>query len=242
MTSLIEELAQSEFVRHEPCPACGSEDNLARYTDGHAYCFGCGHLEASPSVFLPLKQVVVNSKDHSHLLYDAQKNLGVKAWQWLGKYGIMKKETENWLWSESKEWLVFPILEEHGKILVWQARNFSTERPKPKTLTFGNVSDVLYLIGEGDTCVIVEDVISATKVGRQTTALPVWGSNIPLKTLMRLQKQFAHLVIWLDKDMAVKSLRSAERAKQLGFASVRSVITELDPKEYTDQQITQYLQ
>ena len=38
---------ESTFVRHEPCPSCGSSDNLARYSDGHATCFsgGCGHYE-----------------------------------------------------------------------------------------------------------------------------------------------------------------------------------------------------
>jgi twinkle protein len=35
----------ANFVRHEPCPECGSKDNLARYDDGHGYCFGCGHYE-----------------------------------------------------------------------------------------------------------------------------------------------------------------------------------------------------
>ena len=35
----------SEFIRHEPCPSCGSRDNLARYDDGHGFCFGCGHYE-----------------------------------------------------------------------------------------------------------------------------------------------------------------------------------------------------
>ena len=34
-----------EFIRHEPCPKCGSKDNLARYTDGHGYCFGCEYYE-----------------------------------------------------------------------------------------------------------------------------------------------------------------------------------------------------
>jgi twinkle protein len=39
--------AESTFLRHEPCPACGSGDNLARYSDGHAVCFtaGCNHYE-----------------------------------------------------------------------------------------------------------------------------------------------------------------------------------------------------
>ena len=198
-------------------------------------------MEASPSFFLPLKQVIVNPKDHSHLLYDAQKNLGVKAWQWLGKYGILKSETENWLWSEQKEWLIFPILEECGKIVVWQARNFSTTRPKPKTLTFGAVGEVLYLLGSGETVVIVEDIISATKVARCTSALPVFGSNIPLQTLTRLVARFKNLVIWLDKDMAGKSVAAAERARQFGFESVRSVITDRDPKEYTDEEIKGFL-
>lgn len=37
----------STFLRHEPCPQCGSRDNLARYSDGHAVCFsfGCGYRE-----------------------------------------------------------------------------------------------------------------------------------------------------------------------------------------------------
>ena len=37
----------SVFVRHEPCPNCGSRDNLSRYSDGHAYCFGCNYREPS---------------------------------------------------------------------------------------------------------------------------------------------------------------------------------------------------
>ena len=35
----------SDYVSHEPCPKCGSRDNLARYSDGHGYCFGCTHYE-----------------------------------------------------------------------------------------------------------------------------------------------------------------------------------------------------
>jgi len=37
----------SEFLHKEACPQCGSRDNLARYSDGHAYCFsmGCEYYE-----------------------------------------------------------------------------------------------------------------------------------------------------------------------------------------------------
>ena len=37
----------STFVTHEPCPSCGSHNNLARYDDGHAYCFGCQYREGT---------------------------------------------------------------------------------------------------------------------------------------------------------------------------------------------------
>ena len=49
----------SHVVRHEPCPKCGSRDNLARYSDGHGYCFsfGCeyrdkGNMESSADTFV----------------------------------------------------------------------------------------------------------------------------------------------------------------------------------------------
>lgn len=36
---------ESSFVGHEPCPACGSRDNLARYASGRAHCHGCKYNE-----------------------------------------------------------------------------------------------------------------------------------------------------------------------------------------------------
>jgi twinkle protein len=39
--------SDSVFVAKEPCPGCGSRDNLGRYSDGHAYCFSasCDYYE-----------------------------------------------------------------------------------------------------------------------------------------------------------------------------------------------------
>lgn len=46
-TQLADEFVEADdstCVRHDPCGQCGSSDNLAVYTDGHAHCFtpGCG--------------------------------------------------------------------------------------------------------------------------------------------------------------------------------------------------------
>lgn len=43
---MTDEYTESTCIGHEPCPECGSRDNLARYTDGHAYCFGCKYYES----------------------------------------------------------------------------------------------------------------------------------------------------------------------------------------------------
>ena len=38
----------ANFVRHEPCPNCGSKDNLAIYDDGSYHCFSdCGYTKPS---------------------------------------------------------------------------------------------------------------------------------------------------------------------------------------------------
>ena len=49
---------ESTFVQHEPCPACGSKDNLARYSDGHAVCFtgGCSHYERGDGQVISIQQ------------------------------------------------------------------------------------------------------------------------------------------------------------------------------------------
>jgi twinkle protein len=46
--------SDSEFIGHEPCPSCGSRDNLARYSDGHGFCFGCNHYEPARGAYKAL--------------------------------------------------------------------------------------------------------------------------------------------------------------------------------------------
>lgn len=43
----------STCIAHEPCPECGSRDNLARYSDGHGFCFGCGYYEKADEMKEP---------------------------------------------------------------------------------------------------------------------------------------------------------------------------------------------
>src|SRR6266545_875851 len=49
---------EATFVRHAPCPSCGSKDNLGIYSDGHGWCFGCGFYQQSEETGAPSKPSV----------------------------------------------------------------------------------------------------------------------------------------------------------------------------------------
>ena len=53
----------TQKVVHEPCPKCGSKNNLGRYPDGHAYCFGseCDYMEYNNSDSKPVGKVLSTS-------------------------------------------------------------------------------------------------------------------------------------------------------------------------------------
>ena len=70
MKVMLNQENNSDFIRHEPCNNCGSKDNLARYSDGHAYCFGCKYYE--PSVEAP---EFVNTKEATDMISGEIKDL-----------------------------------------------------------------------------------------------------------------------------------------------------------------------
>ena len=48
----------AEFIQHESCPSCKSTDNLARYSNGSAFCFGqgCGYFEKANGETIRIKK------------------------------------------------------------------------------------------------------------------------------------------------------------------------------------------
>ena len=54
----------SEFIQHEPCPKCGSRDNLARYTDGHAYHVWTGGYANTTSALTGVRFSYSNSAEY----------------------------------------------------------------------------------------------------------------------------------------------------------------------------------
>lgn len=236
----------ASFLKHIPCKVCGSKDNRGVWDDGSEWCFGC-HDYTPPNNGEVIKKFLDKSKKNSFtqnvkLPEDAQPYLPEHAKRWLEKYNLTKDEyaTLNPLYSFDRDLLIFPVYID-GEVVMYQGRYFGDNKKHPKYLTYG-AKDLLHIIGrDSDQIVVTEDIISAVKVGSVTNAMPVWGSNIPLGTAIRLSKRFSELVIWLDMDKAKESLKMASMFSPL-FTKCKSVVTNLDPKEYSHDEISKAIE
>lgn len=125
------------FVKHESCSRCGSRDNLGRYSDGSAFCFGCGHYErGSISKFVKEREHGQSKNEDNYgrirpsLPDDASNIIRGAGKHWLAKYNISAVETlkAGWKWSDSWEQLLFPFYDRDNKLCCLQARNFNPQR------------------------------------------------------------------------------------------------------------------
>ncbi len=258
-------------IRREQCPRCKSlgrdtsRDNLAVYSDGHKYCYGCGYYYGgSIQDRLARKPEREKMKATIDFPEDYTTNIPVEAAVWLRKYDITRSEIENYKigYSPSRELLIFPIFGEGETIIAWQGRNFKKEfidawgelpdgtrvkygqrpvPPKRKYLTFGPVRDIQFIVEPvnskwPDLLVVVEGFIDALKVGRVAPTMPLWGSYMPLETIIRASKRFGRLAIWLDMDKTKEAVKTAVRASQ--YIPTTVIQTALDPKEYNETSIS----
>lgn len=251
---------ESRLLRHEPCPRCrqnGNDrrgNNLGVYTD-HVYCFACGYSRKTKFPFIASKRQSVDqqrntvseqsSKNVLHrpiLPSDTVLSLPSVALDWVKQYGITDREIAvNKLgWSDNgitvrgqpyKPCLVFPVFDGEGSVLMYQCRYFGTDKAQPKYVTRGNPNDILHILGnDSSTITVTEDLLSAIKVSRYGTSMPIWGSYIQDQVAVRLSKRYSYLNIWLDYDKT-KEAHKMQRRLSLYFREVKVISTFKDPKD-----------
>ncbi len=108
----------ANFIRKEPCPSCGSRDNLARYDDGGAYCFGCQyHEHAKDGAITEQVEDTTTQKDWTPIAVDIRAVPG---------RGITKETCEAWGygWSEYEgaQCHVASYRDEKGKLVAQKIR------------------------------------------------------------------------------------------------------------------------
>jgi hypothetical protein len=248
----------SHFVEHAPCPKCGSRDNLAKYSDGGAYCFGCGFLiPSNTSGWVTQAKIEVEDReDKVYLPSDASQEYSTQAMDWVTKYGITASVLlqRDVYWSYGKERLYFTFwdksTDQYPELLGYNARTFGAhekDRKKYITRVKGDLATLLPIYftkqsmkpqDRSDRLVIVEDCLSAIKIANICTdAMPCLGSDIPLQKVARVASMYHNIIIWLDGNMYKKGYELTERFKYLG-CETKQVYTEKDPKEFRYQDLS----
>ncbi len=67
---MLDTESTSHAIGKEPCPKCGSRDNLARYSDGHGYCFGCRYYEKGDGFVSDSLKAPVELKGEAEAILD----------------------------------------------------------------------------------------------------------------------------------------------------------------------------
>ena len=236
----------SDFLRHAPCPKCGSKDNLALYRNGSGYCFGCGFF-SKPS---KTPYVIENKNEHlqdvnrsriTQLETLVQGSLSGESVNWLSSYGVLVPEALRRGCRggvPGNNSLYFTWYSNTGVLLLAQERPFPKEgSAKRKYITYGILNEVLpiYYHRDGsrrtDKLVIVEDAVSAIKIARISDAMPCLGSDLPAIKLKRLAGLYKAFTVWLDGNMYDKAQAMAQKLQMLG-CEAKAIYTSLDPKCY----------
>jgi len=237
----------SKCIDYEPCPKCqelGKDtrgDNLGVFDNGHKHCFACGY-HFYPKYYLPTP-VTHGNEDKKLLPDDFSRDIPSAAWKWLLQYGL---PYTYWLescgYSEKEQRLVFkvghplcfsigrliPSSEEHVAALA-----LSNSTKRRKWYVWGDSHKHCEVIGagKGRAIVLVEDLISAHKVGQVNEAIPLFGTVIHPCHIYYLQQANKPVIVWLDKDQQGNNHKLAIRLQGLINQPVSVVVTDKDPKE-----------
>lgn len=182
----------SEFVKHIPCPECGSSDGNSLYSDGHEHCFVCDrhtHPDGEesnytpPAVSLPGEIMAIRSR-------------GLTS-ETCHKFGV-RTDTAN-------RRLILPYFDEDGRLVAFKSKYQDKSHPvtgiMPDTL-FGQ-----HLFGGGKTIVITEGELDALAVWQARPNWPVVSVPLGAKSAkkaiqanLKYLLNFEEIILFFDND------------------------------------------
>lgn len=248
-----------ETSRQVLCPRCnggmGKERafNITRSAEGLLYlchrasCQFGGFLATGSLRVAPIDSLSKGLRKFNHPIENLPINIGVFL---QGQYGLTSNELElnqvGW-WEEARR-VIFPMLGYGGDRIGILARSYKGDKPKtlhfweeerPK-LAFPFPSTIL--MGEANnSCVIVEDMLSAIKVRRYAACAALCGTWLGHPEAVYLSRIYPRLRIMLDPGAEQAALR-IQKNYGLLFEEVRVLggYTK-DPKDLSDDELLEVL-
>ena len=234
----------SHVIRKEACPECRrigndkSGDNLAVYSDLHCYCFRCGYSSGRKSFTRteqkPTSQIVLPADVTTELPYEAR--------AWLGQYQLARLDLNrnHIMWSERWSRIIFPYFNE-TELLAWQGRYVGEDKTKAKWFSQGKIHEIIHPLQVNQRkAILVEDIVSAIKISRVYGAIPIFGSSVSTKQILRLKTIVDEVWFYLDPDMRTKSVKMARLSELLGLKA-HVIFSDKDPKEHSHDDIANIL-
>jgi DNA primase len=245
------------------CPFClngKSTPCFAIYENGY-FCFTCNakkSCDALEYAFRPSSTQAIALKV-PNITCDFSPNV----LQWLYKYYVFEDKIkkygiyyipEDGMVSES---LLFGTYI-NKELVFWQRRFF----PSKRFITGGDKNTPFLIRSEkdthySDTIVLVEDFISAIRVGEHANVLCLWGVHINYNMSKLLQNLDMNILVWLDPDEAGQTAAQelvSKLSKNMHYCSVyrafavreprtiSNLETVKQPKDYCDAEIASILE
>lgn len=220
---------------YEPCPRCRANgrdsrgDNLVHFADGSRHCFSCGYHK--PGNVIHHHAFVKPQDEYKSLLpADFSREIPAKALKWLFQFGVPYETWKEIIgYSAKEERLVFRV--EYNGTLAFSIGRYFGEENRRKWYVWGESHKHCHVVGEDSTkVVLVEDIVSAYKVGQVAQAIPLFGVKIHNPHYYYLINSTQDVVLWLDKDQEQSVKAKALNLETIINRPVKVVVTEQDPK------------
>ena len=241
------------------CPKCGGGHKskpFCIYENGW-WCFACGYVKASDRAFSIYPKMSSKLNNYPEITLNINE-YSLDALTYLTQYNITTDDIYKHKIGFRKAFnsLVFPITYDN-KVVGWQERSLN------KRFITGEGTKIPSLFKEHDnkTVVLVEDYLSAIRVSKQYNTVCLWGVKISHEYLSQLFRKFDVIITWLDNDKE-KDINSGQvaasvikdqakycimqhqrkRSFSVNCKEIVNVLTNDDPKYYTDTEIREIIQ
>lgn len=238
------------------CEQCGNSNKsvaINHYFDKFTYyCFACGHTEIRSKGKLTLAELTrlnelneeaSNFRDTEIVLpSDFTTDIPLVGRLWLYSGGISSSTWREYGigYSESLKRVILPVFNDEGRLIWYQCRAVEKGQ-KPKYIQPSSDKSKVVFKGKNnkhttDTIIIVEDILSAIRVGKQFNVISILGTKLSSWHINYLSK-YSRVITWLDSDRAGQT-GAYEIRKSLSLVTeTDNIVTKLDPKKLTDEQI-----
>lgn len=220
------------------------------------FCHNCGKGGFKPKGNLTPKELLSYIKGLSvipkqsasqrevKLPYDFTQSIPKEGLQWLFKYGIFNDDINKFNIGYSPKYnrVILPIFD-NEELIYYQARTLGDiSKDNPKYINVRtNAKDVFFKnfsYPKNNDVVVVEDILSAIKVGKVTNSISLLGSYIP-QSFSNVCREFEQIYLWLDRDKLKQSIKYANQLRL--FTKVKVIVSDKDPKEYNEQEIKGFI-